>query len=49
MNPATVIIAVIVAVIFVAIIVNEIKRRKSGKGSCSCGCSGCSMEGKCHK
>ena len=42
-------IAAIVAAIFIAIIVNGIKNRKSGKGSCSCGsCGGCAMNGTCH-
>lgn len=42
----TIIVAAIIAVIFIAIVVNEIKKRKSGKGSCSCGCENCGMG--CH-
>jgi len=44
----TIIVATIVAVIFVAIVVNEIKKKKSGKGGCSCGgnCGACGMS--CH-
>lgn len=48
MNVSTIIVAAIVAVLFVAIVVNEIKKRKNGKGSCSCGCSGCAMKDTCH-
>lgn len=48
MNWPTIIIASIIAVIFVAIVVGEIKKRKSGQGSCSCGCSGCAMAESCH-
>lgn len=44
----TIIVAAIIAIIFVAIIANEIHKRKSGKGSCSCGCSGCGMSEVCH-
>ncbi len=48
MNWPTMIVACIIAVIFVSIIYFEIKKRKSGKGSCSCGCSGCGMADVCH-
>jgi hypothetical protein len=45
----TIIIASVVAVIFVLVVVNEVKKRKSGKGSCSCGgnCGACGMG--CHE
>lgn len=45
---ATIIIASMIAIAFVAIIVNEVKKKKSGKGSCSCGgsCGACGMN--CH-
>ncbi|MBQ8509800.1 MAG: FeoB-associated Cys-rich membrane protein [Clostridia bacterium] len=50
MNPSTIIVAAIVAVIFLAIVITEIRNRKKGKHSCSCGgscgtCGGCSA---CH-
>ena len=48
MNIPTLIALLIVAIIFVAIVANEIKKRKSGQGSCSCGCSGCGMADVCH-
>lgn len=48
MNLPTIIIALFVAIVFAVIVVNEIKKRKSGKGSCSCGCGGCSMSDACH-
>ena len=44
---ATFVISAIIAVVFVLIVVNEVKKRKNG-GGCSCGCSGCSMSGACH-
>ena len=47
MNLSTIIVALFVAVIFVAVLVYEIRKRK--KGSCSCGCSGCGMSEICHK
>ena len=49
MNAPTIIIAAIVAAVFVAIVVNEIKKRKSGRGSCSCGCGSCGMKDICHQ
>ena len=44
----TIIGALIVAVVFIAIVANEIKKKKSGKGGCSCGsnCGACPMA--CH-
>jgi len=42
----TIIIASLIAIAFVAIIANEIKKKKSGKGCCgSCGgnCGACSL------
>ena len=46
-NLATIIICVILAVIVAAIIVNLIKKKKNNE--CSCGCSGCPMNGSCRK
>ena len=45
MNAPTIIIATVVAVIFIAIVVREVRNRKKGKGSCSCGgnCGACGM------
>lgn len=49
MNWPTMIVACVVAVIFISIIYFDIKKKKSGKGSCSCGCSSCGMADVCHK
>ncbi len=43
----TIIIASIIGIVVIAIIVNEIKKRKSGK--CSCGCQTCAFKDKCNK
>jgi len=48
-NLSTIIVAAIVALVFVAIVVNQIRNKKKGKGSCSCGCSQCGMSELCHK
>lgn len=48
MNWPTIIIALIIAVVFIAIIFNEINKKKKGKSSCSCGCGGCAMADVCH-
>jgi len=49
MNWPTIIVAFLVAAAVVAIVVNEIRKKKRGESSCSCSCSGCPMSGKCHK
>ena len=48
MNAPTIIVALIVAAVFVAITVNEVKKHKSGRGGCSCGCAHCGMADVCH-
>jgi len=50
MNLASIIVAAVVAVIFVSIIVSAILKKKQGKSLCSCGssCAGCAMKGTCH-
>ena len=48
MNVPTILLSMLIALIFVTIIVRGIQNRKQGKGSCSCGCSGCSMSELCH-
>lgn len=46
---STIIIASLIAIIFIAIVVKGIINLKKGKGICSCGsCSGCSMSDYCH-
>lgn len=51
MNAPTIIVAAIVAVVFIAIIIKSVADKKKGKSSCSCGCScsGCAMSGACHQ
>lgn len=41
MNPGTVIVLLIVAVIIYAIIFFMVKSRKNGKSPCGCGCKDC--------
>jgi len=50
MTMPTVIVAAIIAAVFLAIIFTGIRNRKKGKSSCSCGCScsECAMSGACH-
>ena len=45
MNWPTIIIASLVAIVFLAIVVAEVRKRKSGKGACSCGGS-CGEKGE---
>ncbi len=43
----TIIISAVIGLVFVAIVVNEIIKRKKGKPSCSCG-GNCGACGLCH-
>ena len=49
MNWPTIIIALIVAGVFAAIVIAQIRNKKNGKSSCSCGgsCGSCGMGGCC--
>lgn len=49
MDWITYVIAGLIAAGVIAVIVNEIVKKKKGKGSCSCGCQGCAMKDQCHK
>ena len=46
---ATVIIASIVAILFVAIIASEIHKKKTGKSACGCSCGSCDGCSACHQ
>ena len=50
MNPQTVIVALVVLVVLIAIFANGIRKRKNHKGGCSCGggCAHCPGNGMCH-
>ena len=43
----TIIIAAVIAILFIAVITNEIIKKKNGKSSCSCG-GNCGACGLCH-
>ncbi|RKJ38981.1 FeoB-associated Cys-rich membrane protein [Acutalibacter sp. 1XD8-33] len=47
-NLPTVLIGAIIAVIFVAILLRGIRRRKKGESGCGCGCSSCPNRAVCH-
>ena len=44
----TIFVSAILVVIVAMIIYKQIKNKKEGKSSCSCGCSGCAMSEVCH-
>ena len=50
MNLPTIITALIVGAVVLAIVISGIRNRKKGKSCCSCGssCGGCAMSGACH-
>ena len=46
-NMGTIAVLLVLAVI-VGLIVNKLRKdKKSGKGGCGCGCSGCAMKDSC--
>lgn len=45
---ATAVVAIALAGVLAAIVYSQYKRKKLGKGSCSCGCGGCAMSDICH-
>lgn len=47
-NLPTILIAAVIAVIFAAIIIRGIRKRRRGEGGCGCGCSGCPNSALCH-
>ena len=48
MNAATVIVGLIVLAVFVAIVGNEIHKKRRHTGGCGGGCGGCSNSEYCH-
>lgn len=48
MNLPTLLIAVLVATVFVAIVTSGMRKRKKGGTGCGCGCAGCPNAGLCH-
>lgn len=47
-NLPTVVIAVIIAALFLAIVVRGVVKRRRGGSGCGCGCSGCPNSALCH-
>ncbi len=48
-NLGTILIGVVLAAIVAAIIVALVRKKKSGRTACSCGCQNCAMRDACHK
>ena len=47
-NIGDIIVIAILLIIIGLAVRSIIKDKKSGKGTCGCGCAGCAMHGKCH-
>ena len=47
MNLPTVLIATLVAAVFLAIVFGGVRKRKKGGAGCSCGCADCPTAGLC--
>lgn len=43
-----IVLAIVIALVGGAVF-SIVRRKRSGKGTCSCGCGGCSMSDICHK
>lgn len=48
-NLGTIVVVLILIGVFTWIAVTLIRDKKSGKGSCGCGCESCALHGKCGK
>ena len=49
MNIPTLIVLAVLILVLGLIVWSEIKKRKNGGTSCSCGCSACAMKDVCHE
>ena len=48
-NMATIIVCAALTAVVIWIIAGMVRKKKEGKSSCGCGCSGCPMSGDCHR
>ncbi len=48
-NLPTLLIAAVVAVLFIAVVVRGLIKRKRGESGCGCGCSNCPNSRLCHR
>ena len=48
-NLATILISVGLLAVVALIVAKMARDRRAGKTSCGCGCSGCALQGQCHK
>ena len=48
MSPADIVVLLLVAAALVCAVVHSLRAREK-RGGCGCGCSGCTMAGKCAK
>lgn len=48
MNLPTILIAALVAAVFLAIVTGGVRKRKKSGTGCGCGCAGCPKAGLCH-
>ena len=48
-NIGNIVVSISLILIVGFVLFKMIRDKKSGKSSCSCGCAGCPMSGKCHK
>lgn len=48
-NLGTIVVSAVLVLVIGLIIARMIGNKKSGKPSCSCGCSECALHSQCHK
>ena len=47
-NWGNLLVLALIALALAAVVWGQVKRRKSGKSGCGCGCEGCPSRGICH-
>ena len=47
-NAGTIVVGLLVLALVAALVWKQVRDKKQGKSSCSCGCGGCALRDKCH-
>ena len=47
-NAGTLVVGLLVTCLIAGLLWKQIRDKKQGKSSCSCGCEGCALKDKCH-
>ena len=47
-NLGTIVISLVLSLAVILVVIKLIRDKRTGRSSCSCGCSSCAMAGTCH-